>query len=332
MWLKLKEEASGWPSHIGDDPVKCLRHLPDYEAREGIQLDLSKIQKNPGLCKAAKMMLNSMWGKFREQTNKTQIVEFHNRQKFSMFHESNKFDISYVSVFTKEHIELHYKREVEDNPVNLNFNIFVACFTTCWARLRLYEVLDLFQGRVVYFDTDSVVFRGLPGQPNQSLGVYLGDFKDELPDGDHIVEFASRGPKNYGYLASRGREECKVRKISLNSEGIKQLNYQVVWQNVLEDIQQHWESVVRQTDVVKPHHIVRNTKEYALETMPQTKKYQMVCGRCGLQNPAHVPRVKLGFFEIQLLWLLSKIDKTFCVALWTSNQNKPIQMQKGQHF
>jgi len=228
MWLKLKEEASGWPSHIGDDPVKCLRHLPDYEAREGIQLDLSKIQKNPGLCKAAKMMLNSMWSKFGEQTNKTQVVEFHNRQKFSMFHESNKFDISYVSVFTKEHIELHYKREVEDNPVNLNFNIFVACFTTCWARLRLYEVLDLFQGRVVYFDTDSVVFRGLPGQPDQSLGVYLGDFKDELPDGDHIVEFASRGPKNYGYLASRGREECKVRKISLNSEGIKQLNYQVV--------------------------------------------------------------------------------------------------------
>ena len=92
-----------------------------------------------------------------------------------------------MNVLTKERIEVHYKHEVEDNPVNPNLDIFVACFTTCWARLRLYEALDLLQERVVYFDTDSIVFRGLPRQPDPSLGVYLGDFKDELPDGDHIT-------------------------------------------------------------------------------------------------------------------------------------------------
>ena len=51
---------------------------------------------------------------------------------------------------------------------------------------------------------------------------FLGDFKDELED-DIITEFASGGPKNYGYLTKK-KKECKVRGISLNSEGIKQLN------------------------------------------------------------------------------------------------------------
>ena len=55
-------------------------------------------------------------------------------------------------------------------------HIFVACFTTCWARVRLYKTLDFLQDRVIYFDTDSVVFKSLPGQPDPPLGDYLGDF------------------------------------------------------------------------------------------------------------------------------------------------------------
>ena len=271
-WLKIKEEASGWPSHVGNDLEKQCQHLTDYEEREGIILDPTKIQKNPGLRTLAKMMLNSMWGKFGQRPNKTQVKEFDDPQKFSEFHESDKYDIRYVGVLTEERVEIHYKHEMEDDPVSPNLNIFVACFTTCWARLRLYEALDMLQDRVVYF----VVFRSLPGQPDLPLGDYLGDFKDELSEGDFIVEFASGGPKNYGYLTHKGKQECKVRGISLDSEGSKQLNYAVLRQNVLDDIQQPLGSGVRQTNVVTPYHIVHDAKQYAIETTRQVKKYQLV--------------------------------------------------------
>ena len=33
---------------------------------------------------------------------------------------------------------------------------------------------------------------------------------------------------------------------------------------------------MRQTKVLKPYHIVRQAKDHSIETMPQTKKYQMV--------------------------------------------------------
>lgn len=100
--------------------------------------------------------------------------------------------------------------------------------TRIWARLRLYEALYLLQERVVYFDTDSVVLIHRPGLPDPPLGDYLGDFKDELSSDDYIVEFASRGPKNYGYVTKDGKKECKVRGISLNSEGSRQLNYNIL--------------------------------------------------------------------------------------------------------
>ena len=84
-WLKIKEEASGWPPHVGNDPTMQHQHLADYETREGIKLDPAKIQKNPGLRTLAKMMLNSMWGKFGQRTNKTQVQEFDDPQKFTAF-------------------------------------------------------------------------------------------------------------------------------------------------------------------------------------------------------------------------------------------------------
>ena len=84
-WLKIKEEASGWSSHVGDDPLKRQRHLADYRDKEGIELDPEKIEKNPGLRTLAKMMLNSMWGKFGQRTNKTQVREFDDPKKFSTF-------------------------------------------------------------------------------------------------------------------------------------------------------------------------------------------------------------------------------------------------------
>ena len=77
-------------------------------------------------------------------------------------------------------------------------------------------------------------------------------------------------------MTHNGKQECKVRGISLNSEGSKQLNYGVLRQNVLDDIQQPLEKGVRQTKVVKPYHVVRNSKEYSIATEAQTKKYQLV--------------------------------------------------------
>lgn len=117
-------------------------------------------------------------------------------------------DVTYVSVLTKEWVEIHLKNQVEDIPVSPNLNIFVACFTTYWTRILPYKALDLLKDRVIYFETDSVVFQSLPGQINQPLGNYLGNFKHELSEDGCIMEFASGGPKNYGSLTKKGKQKC----------------------------------------------------------------------------------------------------------------------------
>lgn len=47
-WLKIKQESSGWPSWTSGDPEKENEYIRNYQEREGILLDRTKIAKNPG--------------------------------------------------------------------------------------------------------------------------------------------------------------------------------------------------------------------------------------------------------------------------------------------
>ena len=273
-WLKIKQEASGWPEENMTEQDKQT-YIDNYFQQEGIRLEYDKIEKNPGLCTLAKMMLNSMWGKFGQRLNKTQVKEFNDPQAFHRFLDTCTLDVRHVSVINDDMVEVHYQYQDEDIPVSPNLNIFVACFTTCWARLRLYATLEPLRDRVLYYDTDSIIFLQDEDQANPVLGDYLGDFTSELDNDDFIVEFVSAGPKNYGYQTKLGHVECKVRGFRLNSEGKSQLNYNVMRQNVLDEIQKP-QKEPRQTQVVKTHQIVRDAKTYELYTFPDYKRYQLV--------------------------------------------------------
>ena len=169
-WLKIKEEASGWPAGCTTQEQQA-QHLHDYERREGIRLDYDQVQHNPGRRALAKMMLNSMWGKFGQRNNKTQVREFTESQSFQEFLDSDQNDIRYVSLLTEDRVEVHYTKQDHCESLFPNLNIFVACFTTCWARLRLYEALELLGEWVLYR------FGGVcaPSRSSQScLGSVLG--------------------------------------------------------------------------------------------------------------------------------------------------------------
>jgi len=54
------------------------------------------------------------------------------------------------------------------------------------------------------------------------------------------------------------------------------LNFPVLCQNVLDDVLKLLETGARQTIVVKPYQTIRNSRAYSIETVPKTKKYQLV--------------------------------------------------------
>jgi hypothetical protein len=69
-FLKMKTEASGFPSHVATEEQKGT-YVTNYYLHEGFQLDINNIKPNSGMKAISKLFLNSLWGRFGLNSNKT---------------------------------------------------------------------------------------------------------------------------------------------------------------------------------------------------------------------------------------------------------------------
>ena len=234
-FLKLKQEASGWPKWC-DTEEKKMQYVVEYERHQGIRLDPSQIQKNEGMRAVAKLMLNSFGGKFGQRSSMPKTAYLSDPAPFFdlLLDESKK--VKHVNFVNDEVVQVQWQHEEEFVEPMGNTNVAIAAYTTAQARLKLYSFLERLGERVLYYDTDSIIYLSREGSAEYEppLGDYLGDLTDELAKdygaGSYITEFASGGPKNYGYtvFSSRNNTEvstCKVRGITLNFRNTRIVNY-----------------------------------------------------------------------------------------------------------
>ena len=273
--LRIKTEASGYPNWVRSPEDKHL-YRQNYSQREGIALNESMIEKNPGRKATAKLMLNSFWGKFGENLRKSSTANVTTPAELYTILCDPLKNVTSIRICSEEVLEVLYTSPDDECVENGKTNLFVAAFTTCHARLKLYSYLKLLDRQVLYFDTDSVIYSHKPGQTELDNGDYLGDLTNELDPGDHIVDFTSGGPKNYGYITSQGKVECKVRGFTLgNVRGSRQLNYTILRQNVLDELTDPGETR-RVVDVTNPHFFTRHPATKELRVIPRTKQYGLV--------------------------------------------------------
>lgn len=118
----------------------------------------------------------SFWGKFGQRLNQGVCEFIHSTQlnKFYKLLTDRTKKVNNFRIINEDYIHLEYEHESKFVPEDMKTNIFLATFTTCWARLKLYDVLDQLGERVLYYDTDSVIYVSRPGHIDPPLGDYLG--------------------------------------------------------------------------------------------------------------------------------------------------------------
>ena len=268
-WLKIKQESAGWPRWCVTEEQK-RQYVRQYKEKEGVTLQT--VAKNAGRKQVAKLMLNSFWGKFGERTNKSKVEQVKHPHELYRLLTDSANEVQSIRICTDELLEVVYKQTTDNDLPSNKTNIFIAAFTTCWARLKLYSYLDRLQQQVLYYDTDSVIYSWKPDQCQIETGDYLGEMTDEL-DGEHIVEFVSGGAKNYGYQTSGGKFECKVRGFTLNVRGRERLNYQTMKEHILNTLE---EDDAIPIPVVNPNHFHRDQTHKKMKLVRQEKKYRLV--------------------------------------------------------
>ena len=219
-------------------------------------------------------MLNSHWGKFGQNPNKAKLTYVAEPKKYIEMMTDPTIQVTDLLYVNKEHIGIRWQNKADFVEALPNTNVVLAAYTTAQARLKLYELLEKLDDRVIYFDTDSVIYSHREDSWNPPLGDYLGELKDETK-GVPIHTFVSGGAKSYAYQLEDKSTVCKIKGFSLNHRNSVTLNFDTLKTLVTTPGEALKSKADKQAyEIVEPHKIIRDNGK--IITAPQNKQYRLV--------------------------------------------------------
>jgi hypothetical protein len=275
--IRGKQQASGWPEDCVTDEQKT-EYIRQFFDAEGILLDKAKIEKNPGLRAIMKLIANSFWGFLAKRPNKRQH-KFITKPTdwFTMLADGSNI-IEDVDFKHKDILQVYYTKNEEMELPAPNTNVVLASFVTAQGRLKLNSELQKLNDRVLYMDTDSIIFVSKPDEYEPVLGSNLGEWTNEISseDGGYIQTFFSAGPKNYGYDLPNGKTKCVVKGITQNNLASVKLNHETMLRIITRD---------QSTRVTVPQQkFSRDKFSWTVKTEVIEKEYGMVFNKRVLTN------------------------------------------------
>ena len=281
MFLKMKTEASGFPREVKSEKQKD-EYIQRYLEKEQVALEKERIQKNPGLRSIGKLALNSFYGKFGQRTNMKKTVFITDYSDLYKHLSDITKVVQDFHVLDENMVVLEYINNPELMESDSKTNVNIASFCTSYARLRLWRTLFRLDRRVLYHDTDSVIFTYSPWEWKPETGEFLGELTDELTckelgcpgclTGHWIVDFISCGPKNYAFKTNTGEVVCKVRGFSLNYNASQTINLKSMKDSLIA-----WKNKAEGPDLVTVKSMILRKKLTAvIYTSIMPKKYSVV--------------------------------------------------------
>jgi G:T-mismatch repair DNA endonuclease (very short patch repair protein) len=276
-FIGLKTEASGYP-------INCItveqknEYIKQYKEREGIILQPEKIEKNSGLRQIGKAFANNLWGRLSLRDNLNRTAYVRTAEEFQSLVTDPELQIIDFKIINDDVIALIYNSKEQYVPLSKTTNSILSSFTTCYGRLELYNAMEKLGNRVCYCDTDSIMYHtefSLIKQPHIPLGNYLGQFTDEIPEGKHVIEFCSTGPKCYSLLFNDNTHLTKIRGFTLNHRNSVSINFDVMKNMLLnQDIQNTNDKLHAFT--INPSKISRDKKRNIIYNKGEVKRFTAV--------------------------------------------------------
>ena len=242
--LKGKLEASGFPSGV-ETQLQKEAYVETVLKKTGVALDIKKIKYNSAVRGYCKLKLNSLWGKYAQNPFKKCVTEIVDEYEKMMEINQKIIDKKIVvnNMYSFQHtagndaeddgaydgdddttVLVDYQKSRHHTEVPICSNPILASFVTAYGRIKLYQSLKIIGRSLTYTDTDSAYYSEENDEITSRLdiGENLGQMKDELSPGNHIITQICLAAKTYGYITLK--PEKGVTQVVKNKGFTSQIN------------------------------------------------------------------------------------------------------------
>ena len=201
---------------------------------EQIQLSFPSWEHNPAKRQVYKIILNCLWGKHCQRIfmKKTHVVSDCDDETVAQLYTDRAEGRSeFASIIPVGDNRVMFTTTANNEFVKANFHdsyLPAGAFVPMYGRLMLHEQLSQLGNRVLYHDTDSIIYVYDPLLYNIPEGDVWGDWSVEKiasPKHGGIRSFVGVGPKSYGLRTFDNTELIKFKGVSLRHAHRDMMNF-----------------------------------------------------------------------------------------------------------
>lgn len=193
---------------------------------------------NPAVKQTYKILLNSMWGKHAENPVKDQmkVYDYKNKNDQEKADElflnvsQNNYELKTVIPLAEDRFLYRFQVNGQDMKADLSKTYLpAAAYVTCYGRIKLWKMMNLYGKDLLYNDTDSVFVRTRAGEPDKFTACeYWGGWKEEGPSKQGIKKVICFAAKCYGFKLFNGDEKIRAKGLSLKYGVSKLINFDIM--------------------------------------------------------------------------------------------------------
>lgn len=248
----------------------------DFEMGDAVRDSFPDWAKRGAKRQVFKIMLNSGWGKHAQRVNMPDLKVISGKDYETQDAIMRNYSEQRIKLLSYERIGNQVVTRMVKNGSSTSPNFHgeylpAGVFVPAYGRLMLYEQLEKLDKRVLYHDTDSIIYIYDPAEYNIPESDVWGRWSVEDFDTKNggIREFVGIGPKSYGLMAANGVNYIKVKGLSLKMAHEEILNF-----NVMKSlVQQFLETGNSSTTVGVPQFTFRWGINRPMVTAPMVKLF-----------------------------------------------------------
>ena len=203
----------------------------------------------------------------------------------------DSIEITFYDIINPDKVMVCYRLKEDFKEINRKGNVIIAAFVSMYGRLELFKELKKLKERVLYMDTDSLIYTVKPGEYEPTLSTMLGGWTDEITEkygsSVYITEYCGIAPKAYGIKLSNGETIIKIKGATLNLANCEKINFDIL-KDFVTDI---YNNGAVPLDLITIDHVlnfVRNKVKSTIVNVPMTKKLSFVYDKRKKQSNSYV--------------------------------------------
>jgi hypothetical protein len=280
--------------------------------------EANKADKSSVLYLAAKMLMNSLYGKFAQKIQKqySSVVAKLPHDVERVWKGLSNFEIS--SVFNPDHTKIGYlvKADKDKGDVKVNYPSYISMCVVAYARRDMSKKMRSINGYsdpnncYLYTDTDSVLLKksAFDKLPGKYIGKELGQFENEFPNAS-IIAYRSLAPKTYCLCLLTKKDNKFTLAFKVRCKGIP-----------------HQNALIYKSDVHKVNNVRAIVKDMKKEIKDLRIKYYILHKR----DESIKKGIAIPFLDIEIYDKCLLDNYTVSCVFGSIGKNKSVNSQRIQ--